>query len=196
MSTEVLALIIAIVGVLGTLASALLTQTLSMRSKRLEIDEQRWRRIEERDEERRQTEFKDRRDSCIALNMAARHFRQALKNCLFEGVDVRGGELEAARQEFTSRYGEAQMILSDAVLDVASEASGRLAGAYGKVKAAQQPGGPQLEGSEREKLEDFLDHEVGSVLRRLRKTMRRDLGVTDQDQAVNSAAGSLDNGRA
>lgn len=194
MSTEVLALVIAIVGVLGTLASALLTQTLSIRSKRLELGEQHRQRTEEREEERRRTEFKDRRDSCIALNMAARHFRQALKNCLFEGVDKRGVELEEARQAFTSRYGEAQMILSDTVLNVASTASGRLAEAYGKVKASQQPGASPLEASEREELEKFLDHEVGSVLRQLRRTMRRDLGVTGQDQAISSATGALENG--
>jgi hypothetical protein len=116
MSTEVLALVIAIVGVLGTLASALLTQMLSMRTKRLEIDEQRQQRYEQRDEERARTDYRDRRDSCIALNMAARRFRQALKNSLFEGAEVKGGEFEQARQEFTSRYGEAQMILSDTVL--------------------------------------------------------------------------------
>jgi Flp pilus assembly protein TadB len=195
MSTEVLALVVAIVGVLGTLASALLTQTLSLRSKRLEIDEQRQLRIEERDEEQKRTEFKDRRDSCIALNMAARNFRQALKNCLFEGVDKRGVELEEARQAFTSRYGEAQMILSDTVLKVASTASGRLAEAYGKVKASQQPGVPPLGASEREKVENFLDHEVGPVLRQLRQVMRSDLGVTDQDQVVTSTARFLRNGR-
>jgi hypothetical protein len=53
-----------------------------------------------RDEERQRTEFKDRRDSCIALNMEGRRFRQALKNCLFEGVDKRGVELDEARQAF------------------------------------------------------------------------------------------------
>jgi hypothetical protein len=193
-STEVLALIIAIVGVLGTLASALVTQMLSMRSKRGEIDEQRRQRIEERDAERERTEFKDRRDSCIALNMAGRHFRQALKNCLFEGVDKRGLELEEARQAFTSRYGEAQMILSDAVLSVASVASGRLAKAYGKVKASQQPGASPLGPSERKELEDFLDHGVGPVLRQLRHDMRRDLGVADQDQVMGSVAGLQRNG--
>lgn len=181
MSTGVLALIVAIVGVVGTLASALLTQTLSLRAKRVEVEEQRQQRLDDRDEERRRTEFKDRRDSCIALNMAARRFRQALKNCLFEGVGEKGSELEAARQEFTSRYGEAQMILPDAVLHVASAASGRLAEAYGKVKATQQLGSPRLAAAERDKLENFLDHEVGSVLRQLRHSMRRDLGVTDQD---------------
>ena len=183
MSTQVLALVVAIAGVLGTLASALLSQTLSLRAKRLEIDEQRQQRLEQRDEERRRTEFKDRRDSCIALNMAARSFRVALKNCLFEGAD-RGAELEVARQEFTSRYGEAQMILSDAVLKVAGVASGRLADWYGKVKAIQQPESPPIGQSDREKLEAVLDREIRLVLLQLRLAMRRDLGVADPEEAV------------
>jgi hypothetical protein len=188
MSTAVLALVVAIVGVLGTLASALLTQTLSLRAKRLDIDEQRRQRLEQRDDERQRTEFQDRRASCIALNMEGRRFRQALKNCLFEGVDKKGAELEEARQAFTSRYGEAQMILSDAVLKVATVATGRLAEAYGKVKSHQQPGSPPIGPSDREKLERFLDHEVASALRQLRQAMRRDLGVADPDESVGTLA--------
>ena len=180
MTAGMLALVVAIVGVVGTLASTLLTQMLSLRSKRLEADDQQQQRLEERVEERRRTEYRDRRDCCIAMNMAGRRFRQALKNCLFEGGE-KAGELEQARQEFTSRYGEAQMILSDAVLKAASAANGSLAEAYGKVKSSQQPGGRPLGVSEREKLENFLDKEVGSSLRHLRHTMRRDLGVVDQD---------------
>ena len=188
MSTAVLALVVAIVGVLGTLASALLTQALSLRAKRLEIDAQRQQRLEDRHEERRRTGFTDRRDSCIALNMEGRRFRQALKNCLFEGVDKRGAELEEARQAFTRRYGEAQMILSDTVLKVAGTATGRLAEAYGKVKASQQPGSPQIGPSDREELERFLDREVASALRQLRQAMRRDLGVSDHDQSIDTPA--------
>jgi hypothetical protein len=188
MSTAVLALVVAIVGVVGTLASALLTQTLSLRAKRLEIDEQRRQRLEQRDEESQRTEFKDRRDSCIALNMEGRRFRQALKNCLFEGVDKRGAELDEARQAYTSRYGEAQMILSDAVLKVAKVATGRLAEAYGKVKGSQQPGCPPIGLSDREKLERFLDREVASALRQLRQAMRSDLGVADPDEVVDTPA--------
>jgi hypothetical protein len=116
--------------------------------------------------------------------MAGRHFRQALKNCLFEGTDKRGAELEEARKEFTSRYGEAQMILPDKVLKAAKIATGRLAGAYGKVRAVQQSGSPPIGGSDREKLERFLDREVASALRSLREDMRRDLGVADTDEAA------------
>ena len=87
MSGNVLALTVAIVGVVGTLASALLAQLFSLRLKRVELDERQQLRAGEQAEERRRTEHMDRRDSCIAVNMAARRFRQALKNCLFDGMD-------------------------------------------------------------------------------------------------------------
>ena len=180
MSANVLALIVAIVGVTGTLASALLTQLFSLRLKRVELDERQQQHLDEQAEERRQAEYMNRRHSCIAVNMAARRLRQALKNCLFDGVDGRADELEQARQDFTNRYGEAQMILSDAALKAASTANGCLAEAYGKVKASQRPGDRRLGAADREKLENFLDQEVGSALRQLRHAMRVELGVADR----------------
>jgi hypothetical protein len=182
MSTQVLALVIAIVGVLGTLASALLTQAISLRAKRVEIEAQHALHVEQRDEERQRAAFADRRAACLALNMEGRRFRQALKNCIYEGEEMRGEELEQARLAFTSRYGEAQMILSDIVLKFASIATGRLAEAYGKVKAAQQSGSAKARLSDRESIERFLDHEVASALRKLRQEMRRELGVIDVDK--------------
>ncbi|MGH3211077.1 MAG: hypothetical protein ACRDNO_25295 [Trebonia sp.] len=181
MSTNVLALIVAIVGVTGTLASALLTQLFSLRLKRVELDERQQQHLEQQGEERRRAEYINRRNSCIAVNMAGRHFRQALKNCLFDGTDEKADELEQARQDFTSRYGEAQMILSDAVLRAASTANGCLADAYGKVKASRRPGDHRLGAADREQLEKFLDQEVGPALKLLRHAMRIDLGVADQD---------------
>jgi hypothetical protein len=184
MSATVLALVVSIVGVGGTLASAVLSQVLSMRAKRVELDGQRQQRRDERAEEQRRTDYTDRRSSCVAVNMAARRFRQALKNYLFEGTDEKADELERARQEFTSRYGEAQMILPDAVLSEASAASSCLAQAYGKVKAFRRPDGRLAvhglaPGADRDKLELFLDGDVAAALRQLRHAMRVDLGVAE-----------------
>jgi hypothetical protein len=176
-STDVIALVVAVVGVGGTLTSSVLSQQLAMRARKQENEAQRQQRLDERDEERLRTAFKDRRDICIALNTSARDFRQALKNCLFEGLDEKGAELEQARQAFTRRYGEAQMILSETVLKSASTASGYLADAYGVLKKATA--GP-IDKDEREKLESYLDHAVRRALRDLREVMRLDLGVTDR----------------
>ena len=139
MSINVTALLVAVAGVLGTLTSPILTQRLTLRAKQQEIDALKQQRLEERAEERWRTLFKDRRECCIALNTAARGFRQALKNCLFEGYDEDRAELEQARRLFTSRYGEAQIILSDTIMHAAIPVYDTLAEAYGGVRAIGAP---------------------------------------------------------
>ena len=73
MSNSVLTLIVAIVGVFGTLAAAVLSQVLTMRSQRDQRHEEWWR-----------TTLKDRRDTCVALSAEVRRFQQVLRSCLFE----------------------------------------------------------------------------------------------------------------
>ncbi len=107
MNASLTALLVAIVGVLGTLTATVLTQRYSMRAKQQEIEAQLRQaemqlrqRSAELAEERWRVALKDRRDCCIALNTAARSFRRAIKNCLFEGLDKTGADLEQARQVF------------------------------------------------------------------------------------------------
>ena len=76
------ALAVAIVGVVGTLTAAVLTQQLAMRAQR---DERR----EERKEERWRSVFNDRRDSCVALNAEARRFEQALQRAACPRAAIR-----------------------------------------------------------------------------------------------------------
>jgi hypothetical protein len=179
MSANVTALLVAIAGVLGTLIAPVLTQRLSFRARQQEIEAQRQQRAEERVEEQRHTAFNDRRACCIALNTAARGFRRAIKNCLFDGLDKMGAELEQARQVFTDQYSEAQIILPDAVTKAARPVYGTLSEAYGWVKAiaVQVPGDMTQPGSQ--KLVKYLDQEVDGEIRQLRKVMRRDLGISD-----------------
>lgn len=182
MSINLTALLVAVAGVLGTLTSPILTQRLTLRAKQQEIDALKQQRLEERTEERRRTAFKEGRDCCIALNTTARGFRQALKNCLFEGYDVDRTELEQARRLFTSRYGEAQIILSDAVMDAAKSVWDTLATAYGRVRAiGTQLALPERQ-TERERLMSYLDEEVDNAIHELRRIMRSDLGITEPNR--------------
>src|SRR5262245_41193321 len=141
MSASVTALVVAVVGVLGTLTASALTQRFSMQAKQREIEAQQRQRSEEHAEEHRRAAFTDRRACSIALNTAAQGFRRASKNCLFEGLDKMGDELEHARQAFADRYSEAQIILPDDVVRAAAPVYALLATAYGMVKttAAQGP---------------------------------------------------------
>ena len=182
MSVNLTALLVAVAGVLGTLTSPILIQRLTLRAKQQEIDALKQQRSEERAEEQRRMAFKEGRDCCIALNTAARGFRQALKNCLFEGYDTDRTELEQARRLFTSRYGEAQIILSDTVMDAALPVWDRLATAYGRVRAIGTHLALPDRQTERDRAMSYLDEEVDNAIHELRRTMRSDLGITEPNK--------------
>lgn len=166
------ALAVAIVGVVGTLTAAVLTQQLAMRAQR---DERR----EERKEERWRSVFNDRRDSCVALNAEARRFEQALQSCLSEGRDKNSAVLEQAWQALTTRYAEAQIILPQTVVDAAGHAYGELRYAHHLIVTASPEGLSAMEPAEREKLKHRLDEKVMKAIRDLRAAMRDDLGISD-----------------
>jgi hypothetical protein len=166
MSNDVLPLIVAIVGVLGTLTAAVLTQVLTIRAQRNQRREEWWR-----------TMFKDRRDTCVALSAEARRFEQALRSCLLENRDCRSAEFEQAWQTLTSRYSEAQIILPKAAVDAAGNAWGELRYAYDKIVEASPPtGSGPIEPATREKLQQRLDTKVIWAIRQMRKAMREALG--------------------
>jgi hypothetical protein len=188
MSGSVTALLVAVVGVLGTLAATVLTQRYSMRAKQQEIEAQLKQaevqfkqRSAELTEERWRAALKDRRDCYIALNTAARAFRRAIKNCLFEGLDKMGAELEQARQTFMDQYSEAQIILPEAVRKEARPVYDRLTDAYGEVKKLGDKWPIPIDHPEGEELQSYLNHDVDRAIRQLRNAMRRDLGIDDQD---------------
>ena len=188
MSGSVTALLVAIVGVLGTLAATVLAQRYSMGAKQQEIEAQLKQaemqlkqRSAELAEERWRAALKDRRDCCIALYAAARGFRRAIKNCLFEGLDKLCAELEQARQVFTDQFSEAQIILPEAVRKEASPVYDTLTEAYGWVKKSGSTVPVLIAEPDGEKLQDYLNDDVDRAIRQLRAAVRRDLGVDDQD---------------
>lgn len=179
MSSNV-ALVVAIVGVAGTLTAAVLSQLFVMRMKQQDIDEQRHQRREERKAEQWRTAFKDRRDVCVALNTEIRLFEQTLRSCLFEGPEGKGAELEQAWKALTSRYSEAQIILPEPVVTAAGEAYGQLRYTYDRVvRASPSLESSAMESAEWEKLQSRLEHKVMGAIRQLRKAMRNDLGISD-----------------
>jgi hypothetical protein len=158
MSNTVLALIVAIVGVVGTLTAAVLTQLFAMRAQRDQRREESWR-----------TTLKDRRDSCVALNVEARKFQQTLRSYLFEDRDSKSAELEQAWQALISCYSEARIILPQNVVQPAATAFAWLKRTYEEVKASLPP-------DEREELRYRVDGEVMDAIRKLREASREALG--------------------
>ena len=83
---------------------------------------------------------------------------------------------------FTGRYGEAQIILSDTVMDAAIPVWDTLAVAYGRVRAIGTGLALPENQAERDRVMSYLDEEVENAIQELRRTMRSDLGITSPDK--------------
>ncbi|MDQ0956089.1 type II secretory pathway pseudopilin PulG [Streptomyces phaeochromogenes] len=188
-------LTVAIVGVVGTLGAALLTQSRAERTKRLELEAAAQQQREDRqhaDNARlaeqvlaRQRELLDLRRACyISLNTASRQYLTAQINLLHAmrngmEVDTSLEQMEARRLAHRDSYAEAQMIVPAPVLHAASAASRTLNRGYGILKQmlALPP--------EAHALQDFEENDVATSwagLSDMRAAMRGDLGVDDIPQ--------------
>ncbi|WP_274912098.1 hypothetical protein [Streptomyces sp. WZ-12] len=163
--------VVAAVGVVGTLLSALLTQRAAERSRRRE---------QERAERARARETEERRACYVALNTATRQYLAALTDQFHalsrtEDPRVARQRLTEARDLHRDVYAEAQMRLPDPVLALAGEVTHALGTLYGRLRRLD-------EGSPRPG--DSLDTVRGEVdalwerLRDLRRGMRADLGAS------------------
>lgn len=190
------ALLVALVGVGGTLGAATLTQSRADRTKRMELEAVLARSREERlhAEELRQTEraeqraqaLVDLRRSCyVSLNTASRQYMTAQINLLHAlqtgtAVDPCLEQLEASRIAQRDSYAEAEMVVPDDVLVAATDAGHRLNAGYGQLKrlSASAP-------YDQEELSAFAAG-VGdswSQLAVMQRQMRLDLGVDSGTRA-------------
>ena len=170
MNANVTTLLVAVLGIVGTLASPLIAQRYA-----------RQQRLEDREETRRTTSLLDRRQNYTALHTAAWDFRRGLKNCLFDGSDT--DELEVVRQVFMTNYRNTQMISADPVLGAAVPVYDVLTDAYGRVKKLLAGfSGPAesspAAGGERRAIQHTLNTTVEDAIRHMRTAMRLDLGVS------------------
>ncbi|MFI8824693.1 hypothetical protein [Streptomyces sp. NPDC053431] len=191
------ALVVAVVGVVGTLGAALLTQSRADRTKRRELaaaaEQQREDRRHaeavrraERDEARARERLELRRGCYIALNTAARQYQIAQVNvahALRAQGDPGGrlAELEERRIAFRTTYAEAQMIVPDVVLSSAREVSHWLNGGYGSLKRLVAAGDDTPTEQDFERFQERVDR-GWSLLARMRGVMRRDLAIDDEDE--------------
>jgi hypothetical protein len=188
MNADLTTVLVAILGVIGTLSSPLLGQRIAARAKQEEFDLQRQDRLETRDAAHQREAFEERRTMYAGLNTAARHYTQELRTYLrmVRDDDLTAEErdrLEKARQTYRDLYSDAQMILPDKVLKAAVPVNICLGDAYGMIKRLEV-GKPRAETSDEPA--DTVDraHECCSVtlydlIDNLRQLMRQDLGVSD-----------------
>ncbi|MFE4051883.1 hypothetical protein [Streptomyces sp. YIM B13518] len=186
-------LLIAVVGVAGTLGAALLTQNRADRTKRMELQAAAEQRREERGHaeellraeqaRQEQRESLERRRTCyITLNTASRQYLTSMTNYLYalqrgEDVDTSLKELEACRLAYRDSYAESQMVVPDAVLRSSGTAKKRLNSAYGKLR--KFGAAPAAYADELAALEGELHDEVWPYLGALKQSMRADLGVAE-----------------
>ncbi|MGA5564729.1 hypothetical protein ACPCUV_26670 [Streptomyces platensis] len=203
------ALAVAIVGVVGTLGAALLTQSRAARLKRHELQEVARQQREERahaDQIRQQEaraaahcEQTDLRRACyVSLNTTARQYQTAQINLMHAlraldeaKIQLCVEQLEERRLALRDNYAEAQMIVPSAVLTAARAASRQLNDTYGLLKRLLSGGHPS--DSEHTALE--VETEMSwALLSDLREAMRSRRGrvtriaVTDPAWCSSAAA--------
>jgi hypothetical protein len=188
MNANLTTVLVAVLGVIGTLSSPLLGQRIAARAKQQEFDLQHQERLEARADAQQRATFEERRAMYARLNTAARRYIQELRTFLRTVQDdvltADGrGRLEEARQTYRDLYSDAQMILPDRVLKAAVLVNTGMGDAYGMIKRLEAAR------SQRETAADPGDtveraHELCSVtlydlIDNLRQLMREDLGVSD-----------------
>lgn len=170
------ALLVAVVGVVGTLLSALLTQRAADRSRQRE---------QERAEQVRElrSEAQELRSCYVALNTSARQYLAALTDhvhALARDEDPRSvrQRLTEARDQHRDAYAEAQLRVPERVLELAGDLSHDLGAVYGMVRRLDD--GVARAGDAPAVVQESIDA-LWTRLREMRRTMRADLGASRAD---------------
>lgn len=180
MNPSTSALVVAVVGVIGTLTSGLMAHRSALHSKSVELDHaERQRRDEQLAIERREA-LSERRASYAVLNQRLRQFHSLLSRhylALASGhaSAQQGQDREEPRRILRDVYAEAQMVISDDVLVIAGNLVHQLhrihflLGQYEQELATDEP------------IEDIRERleRASESLYEVRQTMRRDLGISD-----------------
>jgi len=182
MNGTITALIIAIVGVCGTLTAPIVSQRLSARARREEFDQQRLQKADEYARGQQRETFAAKRSCYIALFVATRRYRVELMNYLHtvnQGKldDNARSRLEDARFTFHACVSEAQLTGSLAVLEELEPIRVGTTKAYGAIRSLEY-GDPEPDGSF-EEIKAFLFKIWDNEWPRVQRAMRADLGVAD-----------------
>jgi hypothetical protein len=180
MSDSTFSFIIALVGVCGTLASSVITQLLSQRAKRRELEDAERVRVSEQRLSGEQRKIDQLRNTYVQLNAHDRHYRDAMlayAYALKDGAaDAEAAEVSMARRAQRDARAEAQMIASEEVLAAEGGVNHSLTVAYRRLmEAAGQSDSP----ARQERLDQVI-HLLNPVVDQLgyvRALMRMELGV-------------------
>jgi hypothetical protein len=177
MSAAVTALVVAIVGVIGTLIAPIISQRLSALARREEFDQQRIQRQDEYEREQQEKALAMKRACYITVISGARRYRIELMRYLYavkDGTLDNGAQtrLEEARLAFNTSLAETELTASPPVLEALDPIRRGLSESYSTI---MNLGIPQL---------DDMFEEIRNFLLKLwdawppaHAAMRVDLGV-------------------
>ncbi|WP_405834215.1 hypothetical protein [Streptomyces sp. NBC_00105] len=181
MSSTVVPLVIAFLGIVGTLASGLMTQRLAEKTKLKELDRSERQRAEERQYESKRVTEEVVRACYVMLNTASLDYHSELNNFWYAlkadaVTDDLRSRLDDARREHRARFSEAQMRVPDDVLASADGVHRRLSRIYGVLKRLDGGFPPRREGETLEQAHTQIV-ELWDELSEMRRVMRQSIGV-------------------
>ncbi|WP_437056273.1 hypothetical protein [Streptomyces sp. enrichment culture] len=161
MSGATISVIVAIVGVGGTLASAVITQVLAQRAELRRLERGERVRLEEQRASEDQRKVDQLRSCYVQLNAHDRHYRDAmlayayaLKSGTFE---AEAAEVSSARRAQRDTRAEAQLVASDAVLEIESRVNAQLTIAYRRLMEATHESDSSTRQARLDQVIDLLD---------------------------------------
>ncbi|NSC25659.1 hypothetical protein FM076_32720 [Streptomyces albus subsp. chlorinus] len=184
MNSAISQIVIAVLGVGGTLAAAVITQRGADRARARELDHTRQLQQDEREYATRQAQFEARRTCYAALSAGTRDLANVMAKVLHalergEVTEELRSDLDRARRDHRLRHAEAQMVLPDTVAETASTANRHLGELYGLLMRLDK--GTARQGESLDTVRESFD-ELWEALWRMRRIMRVDLGITAPDQ--------------
>jgi hypothetical protein len=187
MSSAIVSLVIAVVGVCGTLASAIFTQRLSQKARLEELGRTEHRRLADKEDAEKKSKVDQLRSCYVQLNANDRNYRDAMLAYAYalkagSPANAEAEELTAARRAQRNARAEAQMIVSEEVLESEGRVNFQLTVAYGRLQRTQRESDASVRELHLEEIVKLLD-EIMPLLSRARVVMRMDLGVIDNPPA-------------
>ncbi len=188
MSMDLTNVVVAIVGIAGTLGATVFTQYAASREKRLDAANQR----EVRAEDRWESVHAAKQAIYVDLNDAVRTYRIVGHDYLVD--NIRGREqidverLDIERRRYRTIYSEAQMVLPDPALKAASEVNTCLGYSY---RALHDIGTSPTPSIAAEDLHSWYDGALSDAVNLLRQVLREDLGVAERRTDIDSILQNL-----
>ncbi|WP_062981078.1 hypothetical protein [Nocardia anaemiae] len=195
MNADLMGLGVAVVGVLGTVSGAALTQLAALRGKRVDAEIQRLQRKDERQEAASLATQEQKQALYAELNTAARRYRTIVRDHL---ADLQRDstipipeQLEPMRSTYGDLFSKAQMVLPESALAVAVVLNDCLGQGYSALRALYGTDSPATV----DELFQWFDGPVSAGVWLQRRALRTDLGVEAHDPEVERRLQQLEQDR-